>query len=85
MEPSNLGLDVRRSLSAAFQDHWIGCGRPIRWPPRSVDLTTLNFFLWGYMKDHVFVPPVNDLPDLRARIRETIAAVPMDMLERMWQ
>jgi hypothetical protein len=37
------------------------------------------------MKDRVFVPPVNDFQDLRARIRETIATVPMDMLERTWQ
>ncbi|PNF17346.1 hypothetical protein B7P43_G03004 [Cryptotermes secundus] len=58
------GLNVQRSLNATFQDHWIGCGGPIRWPPHSLDLTPLNFFLWGYMKDRLFVPPVNDLPDL---------------------
>ena len=83
--PPYWGLDVRRSLNATFQDRWIGRGGPIRWPPRSPDLTPLDFFLWGYVKDRVFVPPVNDLPDLRARIRETIATVPMDMLERTWQ
>jgi hypothetical protein len=33
----------------------------------------------------VFVTPVDDLPDLLARIRETIATLPMDMLERTWQ
>jgi hypothetical protein len=32
------------------------------------------------VKDRVFVPPVNDLTDLRARI----ATVPMDMLQRTW-
>ena len=78
-------MDVRRSLNTTFQGRWIGRGGPIRWPPRSPDLTPLDFFLWGYVKDRVFVPPVNDLPDLRARIRETIATVPMDMLERTWQ
>jgi hypothetical protein len=39
----------------------------------------------GYEKDRVFVTPVNDLPDLRALIHDTIATVPMDMLERTWQ
>ncbi|PNF29996.1 hypothetical protein B7P43_G06954 [Cryptotermes secundus] len=83
--PPHWGLDVRRSLSATFQDRWIGRRGPIRWPPRSPDLTPLNFFLWGYVKDRVFVPPVNELADLQAHIRETIATVPMGMLERTWQ
>jgi hypothetical protein len=58
---------------------------PTLWPPRSPDLTPLDFFLGGYLKDSVFVPPVNDLQDLPARILETVATVPMDMLERTWQ
>jgi hypothetical protein len=56
-----------------------GCGRPIRWSPHSPDLTPLDFFLWGYVKDRVFMTPVNDLPDLWAHIREMIATVPMDI------
>ena len=27
------------------------------WPPRSPDLTPCDFFLWGYVKVHVFVRP----------------------------
>ncbi|PNF39386.1 hypothetical protein B7P43_G13583 [Cryptotermes secundus] len=79
------GLDVPRPLNATIQDRWTGRGGPIRWPPHSPDLTPLDFFLWVYVKDRVFVTPVNDFPDLRARILETIATVPMDMLERTWQ
>jgi hypothetical protein len=28
----------------------------LRWPPRSPDITPCNFFLWGYIKDSVFLP-----------------------------
>jgi hypothetical protein len=28
----------------------------MKWPPRSPDLTPSDFFLWGYIKDHVYVP-----------------------------
>ena len=28
------------------------------WPPRSPDLTPCDFFLWGYVKDIVYVPPL---------------------------
>lgn len=30
---------------------WIGRGGPVLWPPRSPDLTHLDFFLWGYLKN----------------------------------
>jgi len=42
-------------------------------PPRSPDITPSDFFLWGYVKDWVFIPPLSpDLADLKAQI---IAAV----------
>jgi hypothetical protein len=52
-----------------FPGQWIGRAVPIAWPPRSPDLTPLDFFLWGFVKDRVFVPfsPAN-LAELRTRI-----------------
>jgi len=34
-------------LNERFPDGWIGRGGPIPWPPRSPDLSPLDFFLWG--------------------------------------
>ena len=82
--PPHWSLDVRNSLTESFPDRWIGRGGPISWPPRSPDITPLDFFLWGYVKDRVFATPVQDLHDLRTRILDTIATVPMDMLDRTW-
>ena len=37
------------------------------WPSRSPDLTPLIFFLWDFIKDKVFVPPLpQNLRELRA-------------------
>ena len=36
---------VRDFLNANFPDMWIGRGGPLAWPPRSPDLTRLDFFL----------------------------------------
>ncbi|KAJ4450456.1 hypothetical protein ANN_01881 [Periplaneta americana] len=58
---------------------------PIAWPPRSPDLTPLDFFLWSYIKDKVYATPVRDLRDLRERIIEAIESIPEDMLQRAWQ
>ena len=56
-----------------------------RWPPRSPDLTPCDFFLWGVVKDTVFVPPLPaNLQDLRNRITAAVALVDRDMLTRVW-
>jgi len=55
-----------------------------RWPPRSPDLTPCDFFLWGFVKDTVFVPPLPaNLLDLRNRITAAVALVDRDMLTRV--
>jgi hypothetical protein len=43
------------------------------WPPRSPDATLCDFFLWGYVKDQVYVPPLPaSIPELQLRIRTAI-------------
>lgn len=32
--------------------------RVLTWPPRSPDLTPCDFFLWGYIKDFAYKPPL---------------------------
>jgi hypothetical protein len=51
--PAHWGLHVRRSLNETFPDQWIGRSGPIPWPPHSPDITPLDFFLWGHVKDIV--------------------------------
>ena len=55
----------------------------MRWPLRSPDLTPYEFFLWGFVTDTVFVPPLPaNLQDLRNRITAAVALVDRDMLDR---
>lgn len=82
--PPHWALEVRRTLDNTFPARWIGRGGPIAWPPRSPDLTPLDFFLWGFVKDKVYRTRVIDLDDLKARIRAAIASVDIDMLRRVW-
>ena len=42
-------------LNERFPDAWIGRGGPIPWPPRSPDLSPLDFILWGYIKNIVYL------------------------------
>lgn len=47
------------------------------WSPHSPDLSPLDFFLWGYLKDKVYAPKPNTLEDLKLAIhRETRNVTP---------
>ena len=55
-------------------------------PPRFPDITSCDFFLWGYVKDRVFVLPLSrDLADLKARIIAAVKNIDAPMLTRVWQ
>ena len=45
-----------------------------------------DFFLWGYVKDQVFIPPLShDLADPKARIIAAVKNIKAPMLKRVWQ
>ena len=46
----------------------IGRDGPIRWSPKAPDVTLLDLFLWGYVKDNVCKSRFNDVKDLKTRI-----------------
>ncbi|GFS63633.1 uncharacterized protein TNCV_1961891 [Trichonephila clavipes] len=64
--------------------HWIGRDGPIAWPPRSPDLTPLEFFLWGYVKDNVYGIQVNSLEELKQNIQTAVSTVDVSMLKLSW-
>ena len=42
------------------------------WPPRSCDLTPLDFFLWGYLKSKVYVNNPTTTRELQEEIKRCI-------------
>jgi uncharacterized heparinase superfamily protein len=44
----------------------------IAWPPRSPDLTSLDYFLWGHLKTVVCSSKPRFLDELKARIKNAI-------------
>ena len=85
--PPHYATIVRDYLDDSLPQRWCGRGGGQgwrAWPPRSPDLTPLDFFLWGYVKDKVYGVKINDLAHLKARITEAINSVTPDMLGRVW-
>ena len=72
------------SLNTVFPGRWIGRDGPTPWPPRSPDLTPLDFFLWGYVKTQVFETEVQNIEQLKERISDAVASVIPAMLTNTW-
>lgn len=50
------------------------------YPPRSCDLTPLDYFVFPYIKNNVFRNPVHTLEDLRNSIQDQCDQITADML-----
>jgi len=83
--PPNYHRDVLAFLDENLQGHWIGRRGTLEFPPRSPDLTLLDFYLWGTLKDVLFRMKPAMLGDLRAEIRVACAAIPIDTLTKVAQ
>jgi hypothetical protein len=83
--PPHYSAIVREFQDATFPQRWIGRGGWLSWPPRSPDLTPLDFYFWGYVKQCVYSVRINDIEHLNARITEAVHSVTPDVLCRVWQ
>jgi hypothetical protein len=54
-------------------------------PPRSPDLTPLDFYFWGYVRQIIYSVRVHNIQHLKQRIKEAVASVTPDVLGRVWQ
>ena len=61
--------EVCAFLDEQFPDRWNGRHGPMKWAPRSPDLTPCDFFLWGYIKSNVYGTRPRDLSMLVEHIR----------------
>ncbi|GFW78009.1 uncharacterized protein TNCV_134791 [Trichonephila clavipes] len=70
-------------LKDTFGDRLISRFGPVNWPPRSCDLTPLDYFLWGYVKSLVYADKPQTLDHLEDNIRRVITDIRPQMLEKV--
>ena len=63
-------------LRSRFGEQFISCLGPVDWPPRSGDITPLDFYLWGYVKSKCFVDKPATIEALEANITEVTSEIP---------
>ncbi|GFW78201.1 transposable element Tc3 transposase [Trichonephila clavipes] len=70
-------------LKNTFGDRLISRFGPVNWPPRSCDLTPLDYFLCCYVKSLVYADKPQTLDNLEDNIRLVIADIRPQMLEKV--
>ena len=79
--PAHFAANVRQYLTEMFPDRWIGRGSLFPWPARSPDLTCLDFYLWGRLKDIVFQTEPTSRENMQERIHNAINSLPRIEIE----
>lgn len=80
---SHTARETMNLLRERFEERIISRHGPINWPPRSCDLTPLDFFLWGYVKSLVYTNNPQTSDDLKVNITRVIREIQPNLLERV--
>uniref|UniRef100_A0AAF5DK87 Transposable element Tc3 transposase n=1 Tax=Strongyloides stercoralis TaxID=6248 RepID=A0AAF5DK87_STRER len=79
----HIAHEIIAYLKIIFGNRIISKNGNINWPSRSPDLSPLDFFLWGYLKDRVYRNKPEMIEDLKENIETEIADIPRSMLKRV--
>lgn len=72
-------------LQDRFGENLITTNGPVRWPPRSPDLTPMDYFIWGYLKNFVYSTPITTREDMELRLRRGVDSITPQQLTRVFE
>ncbi|GFU53000.1 uncharacterized protein TNCV_1142891 [Trichonephila clavipes] len=77
----HIGRQVKALLIDKFSDNRVISRHfPDVYPSRSPDLSSWDFWLWGFLRDRVYRGGIRTLPDLKASIIRHVAEIPPELL-----
>lgn len=79
--PAHTAVQTLRYLHDYYDDRVISRGL---WPARSPDLTPLDFYLFGRIKNNIFKNRLHTLEELEAAIQQEIQSITPNELERVF-
>ena len=84
--PPHFCVNVRNFLDRTFKQRWVGRrGSATEYPPRSPDLTSLDFYLWGTLKNTVYATEPQTLEELRGQIEHAINDIPLAIIQTVYR
>ena len=69
--------------SPFFEDPIISCRADVVWPPRSCDLTPLDYCLWGAVNDKRYAYKPEIIDALKDNIREDICEIQLHTIDNV--
>lgn len=81
--PPHIARSVKEFLRSQFGEKIISRHFDFHWPARSPDMTPLDFWFWGYVKQEVYKVHLPDIESLKQRISEVTANIDRNMLARV--
>lgn len=78
-------LETMALLRTRFPHRVISRFGDQHWPPRSCDLTPMDYFLWGYLKDKVYENKPQTIERLKEEIQRVIAEITPQVCEKVIQ
>ena len=75
----------RRILAEATLDVLRPVFEDVVWPPRSCDLTPLDYYLWGAIKDKSYADKPETIDALKNNIREAIGEIQLDTIDNVFK
>jgi len=74
--PAHFSVNVREILNQNFPKRLIGRGLDVKWPPRSPDLSPLDYWLWPLLKDRIYYQGKPDnIEQLKLRIGDEVGRI----------
>ncbi|KOC59084.1 hypothetical protein WH47_12677 [Habropoda laboriosa] len=73
--PANFARNLTEFRNRKFGDRWIERSGNNKWPPLSPDLTALDFYLWGKLKEQVYRKIPTTREDMQERIRRACSVI----------
>ena len=70
-------------LRPVFEDRIISRRGEVVWPPRSCDLTPLDYYLWGAVKDKCYADNSGTIDALKDNIREDIGEIQLHTIDNV--
>ena len=70
-------------LRPVFEDRIISLRADVVWPPWSCDLTPLEYYLWGAIKDKYYTDKPETIDALKDSIREALGEIQLHAIDNV--
>ena len=70
-------------LRSVFEDRIISSRADVVWPPRSCDLTPLDYYLWDAVKDKCYTDKPGTIDALKDNISEVIGEIQLHTIDNV--